>query len=264
MDLHLKDKSVVVTGASRGIGLAIARAFAEEGANVVAGARTPGTGLAELADSHGLVPVAGDLATVEGVDRLVATAVERFGGIDVLVNNVGILHPRLNGFLSVTDEDWLSTFNANVMSAVRACRAALPSLVAAHGVIVTISSVNAFLPDPGIIDYTASKAALTNFSKALSKEVGPQGVRVNTVAPGPVSTDMWVGSGGLADQVAAAMGVDPDTAVDQLIAGAGGFDTGRFTRPEEVADLVLMLASDRAGNITGADFTIDGGLIKTL
>ncbi|GHF19715.1 hypothetical protein GCM10014715_88070 [Streptomyces spiralis] len=150
MDLHLKDKTVVVTSASRGIGLAFARAFArafaQEGANVVAGARTPGTGLAELADTHNLVPVAGDLATVEGVDRLIAAAVDRFGGIDVLVNNVGILHPRLDGFLSVTDEDWLT--NANVMSAVRACRAALPSLVAAHGVIVTVSRSTPSCPTP--------------------------------------------------------------------------------------------------------------------
>ncbi|MFF4648607.1 oxidoreductase [Streptomyces sp. NPDC001380] len=264
MDLHLKGKTVVVTGASRGIGLAVARAFAAEGAHVVAGARSPGPGLEELAASHGLVPVAGDLATAEGVERLVATAVERFGGVDVLVNNMGVLHPRLGGFLSVTDEDWLTTLNANLMSAVRACRAALPSLLASRGAIVTVSSVNAFLPDPGIIDYTASKAALTNFSKALSKEVGPRGVRVNTVAPGPVSTDMWVGEGGLAQQVAAATGVDPDTAREQIIEGAGGFATGRFTRPDEVADLVLMLASDRTANITGTDVTIDGGLVKTL
>ncbi|MEU3795813.1 oxidoreductase [Streptomyces fructofermentans] len=263
MDLHLQGKNVVVTGASRGIGLAIARAFAEEGARVVAGARTPGADLEALAASHELIPVAGDLATVEGVERLIATANDRLGGIDVLVNNVGILQTRLNGFRSITDEDWLGTFNANLMSAVRACRAALPSLLESHGTIVSVSSVNAFLPDPGIMDYTASKAALTNFSKALSKEVGPQGVRVNTVAPGPVSTDMWVGEGGLAHQVAQAMGVDPETAREQIIEGAGGFATGRFTRPDEVADLVLLLASDRAGNMTGTDVTIDGGLVKT-
>ncbi|MEV7325148.1 SDR family oxidoreductase, partial [Streptomyces sp. NPDC093970] len=127
-----------------------------------------------------------------------------------------------------------------------------------------ISSVNAFLPDPGVIDYTASKAALTNFSKALSKEVSPLGVRVNSVAPGPVTTPLWMGPGGMADTLAAAMGVGRQEAVDQMIDGLGGFATGRFTYPEEVADLVVMLASDRAANITGSDFTIDGGLVKTL
>jgi NAD(P)-dependent dehydrogenase (short-subunit alcohol dehydrogenase family) len=264
MDLHLKDKTVVVTGASRGIGLAAVRAFAEEGARVVAGARNPGAGLEELAASYDVVPVAGDLATPAGVERLIATAMERFGRIDVLVNNVGAVQPRLGGFLSVTDEDWLATMNLNLMSAVRACRAALPELLTARGAIVTVSSVNAFLPDPGVIDYTASKAALTNFSKALSKEVGPLGVRVNSIAPGPVSTDIWTGENGMADRVAKAMGKDLDSAVEELVAGLGGFATGRITTPEEVADLILMLASDRTGNITGADFTIDGGLIKTL
>ncbi|MGW7256613.1 oxidoreductase [Streptomyces sp. NPDC054834] len=264
MDLHLKDKTVVVTGASRGIGLAVTRAFVDEGARVVAGARTTSPELAELAATGAVSPVTADLATAEGVNTLIESAVEQFGGIDVLVNNVGVAQPRLGGFASVTDEQWLETLNINLLSAVRASRAALPALLASRGSIVTISSVNAFLPDPGVIDYTASKAALTNFSKALSKEVSPQGVRVNTIAPGPVSTDLWTGPGGMADTIATAMGVEPQEAVDQAINSLGGFATGRFTRPDEVADLVLMLAGDRAANITGADFTIDGGLIKTL
>ncbi|MFJ3305193.1 oxidoreductase [Streptomyces sp. NPDC086549] len=264
MDLHLKDKAVVVTGASRGIGLAVTQAFVEEGARVVAGARTTTPELAELAATGSVIPVTADLATASGVEALIETAVERLGGIDVLVNNVGRAQPRLGGFASVTDEQWLETLTINLLSAVRASRAALPALLASRGSIVTISSVNAFLPDPGVIDYTASKAALTNFSKALSKEVSPQGVRVNSIAPGPVSTDLWMGPGGMADTIAAAMGVAPQEAVDQTIDGLGGFATGRFTRPDEVADLVLMLAGDRAANITGADFTIDGGLIKTL
>ncbi|MFJ8364533.1 oxidoreductase [Streptomyces sp. NPDC093984] len=264
MDLHLKDKAVVVTGASRGIGLAVTRAFIDEGALVVAGARTTSPELAELAASGTVIPVTADLATAGGVETLMETAVERLGGIDVLVNNVGKVQPRLGGFASVTDEQWLETLTVNLLSAVRASRAALPALLSSRGSIVTISSVNAFLPDPGVIDYTASKAALTNFSKALSKEVSPQGVRVNTIAPGPVTTDIWTGPGGMADTIAAAMGVEREEAVDQAINSLGGFATGRFTRPEEVADLVLMLASDRTANITGADFTIDGGLIKTL
>ncbi|RPE37749.1 NAD(P)-dependent dehydrogenase (short-subunit alcohol dehydrogenase family) [Streptomyces sp. Ag109_O5-1] len=264
MDLHLKDKTVVVTGASRGIGLAVTQAFVEEGARVVAGARTTSPELAELAATGSVIPVTADLATASGVETLIESAVERLGGIDVLVNNVGKAEPRLGGFASVTDEQWLETLTVNLLSAVRASRAALPALLASRGSIVTISSVNAFLPDPGVIDYTASKAALTNFSKALSKEVSPLGVRVNSVAPGPVTTPLWMGPGGMADTLATAMGVDRQEAVDQMIDGLGGFATGRFTRPDEVADLVLMLASDRAANITGADFTIDGGLIKTL
>ncbi|WP_233289293.1 SDR family oxidoreductase [Kitasatospora sp. MBT63] len=223
-----------------------------------------GSDLADLAGAHAVLPVAADLATVEGVDSLVAAAVAEFGGVDVLVNNVGRAEPRTGGFASVTDEQWLDTLTLNLLSAVRASRAALPSLLVARGSIVTISSVNAFLPDPGVIDYTASKAALTNFSKALSKEVSPLGVRVNTVAPGPVDTGLWYGDGGMADTIAQAMGVDRETAVAQAVAALGGFATGRFTLPEEVADLVLFLASERAGNIAGADFTIDGGLIKTL
>lgn len=124
--------------------------------------------------------------------------------------------------------------------------------------------MNAFLPDPGIIDYTAAKAALSNFSKALSKEFGPRGIRVNTVSPGPVETALWLGPHGVAATVAKASGIDPDTARKQIVDSQGGFATGRFTRPSEVADLVLLLASERAGNVTGADFVIDGGLIKTL
>jgi NAD(P)-dependent dehydrogenase (short-subunit alcohol dehydrogenase family) len=150
------------------------------------------------------------------------------------------------------------------MAAVRTTRAALtPMMKRGGGAIVTVSSVNAFLPDPGIIDYCAAKAALTNFSKALSKEVGPA-IRMNTVSPGPVETALWLGPEGVAATVAKASGVDAETARQQVVASQGGLVTGRFTRPEEVADLVLFLASNRSGNITGADFVIDGGLIKTL
>jgi len=126
---------------------------------------------------------------------------------------------------------------------------------------VTISSVNAFLPDPGVIDYCAAKAALSNFCKSLSKEFGPLGVRVNTVSPGPVETALWLGDDGVAATVARATGGDPAAVAKQVAAEAA---TGRFTRPQEVADLVLLLASGRAGNVTGSDLVIDGGLVKTL
>jgi NAD(P)-dependent dehydrogenase (short-subunit alcohol dehydrogenase family) len=126
--------------------------------------------------------------------------------------------------------------------------------------IVTISSVNAFLPDPGVIDYSAAKGALTNLCKSLSKELGPD-IRVNTISPGPVQTDLWLGSGGVAATVGGATGADPGDVVRRQEAEAA---TGRFTTPDEIADLALFLASDRAGNITGSDFVIDGGLVTTL
>jgi NAD(P)-dependent dehydrogenase (short-subunit alcohol dehydrogenase family) len=182
--------------------------------------------------------------------------------LDILVNNVGAVKPRTGGFLSVTDEDWATALNLNLLAAVRTTRAALPHLLdAGSAAIVTIASVNATLPDPLVIDYSAAKSALLNFSKSLSKEVGPCGVRVNTISPGPVSTGMWLGTDGVAAAIAKERGGEPDAVAR---AAAADTVTGRFTRPEEVADLVLYLASDRAANVTGADFAIDGGLITTL
>jgi NAD(P)-dependent dehydrogenase (short-subunit alcohol dehydrogenase family) len=203
-----------------------------------------------------------DLATPDGPARLVDAAVSAFGGLDILVNNVGGVRPRTGGFLSVTDDDWASTLTINFLAAVRTTRAALPHLLDRQaGAIVTVNSVNATLPDPLVIDYSAAKAALASFSKSLSKEVGPRGIRVNTVSPGPVSTALWLGADGVAATVARAKGGEPQAVAKQA---ASDSVTGRFTRPEEVADLVLLLASDRAGNVTGSDFVIDGGLISTL
>ena len=262
-DAGLAGRTVVVTGAGRGIGLAVVEAFLAAGARVVAGSRERTDALDQhVKQGAELTVVEVDLATPEGPAALVAEAVALHGGVDVLVNNVGAVRPRVDGFLGVTDEDWEWTFTVNLMAAVRTTRAALPHLLAAGaGRIVTVSSVNARLPDPLVIDYGAAKAALTNFCKALSKEVGPRGVRVNTIGPGPVETALWQGADGVAAAVGQSRGLDPREvargAADQSV-------TGRFTRPSEVADLVVYLAGPRAANITGADFVIDGGLVDSL
>lgn len=262
MDLHLSGKAAVVTGASKGIGLAVTRALAAEGVRVLAAARTITDELADLAAGGRVLPLPVDLTTPEGPARAVEEAVARFGGLDVLVNNVGGVRPRLDGFGAVTDEDWTWSLTINFLAAVRTTRAALPHLLdRGSASIVTVSSVNATLPDPAVIDYSAAKAALANFCKSLSKEVGPRGVRVNTVSPGPVSTALWLGEDGVAATVAKAGG---GTADDVVRHAAGESATRRFTRPEEVADLVLLLAAERTANVTGADFRIDGGLITTL
>lgn len=262
MDLHLAGKTAIVTGASKGIGLAIVRALVAEGAVVVAGARTTTPELAALADAGRVHPVNVDLSTPDGPVSLVETGTALLDGrLDILVNNVGAVHPRVGGFLSVTDDDWLATFTLNLLAPVRTTRAALPALLESGGSIVTINSVNSSLPDPLVIDYSAAKAALANFSKSLSKEVGPRGVRVNTISPGPVETDLWLGTGGVAETVGGARDLAPGEVAKGAVSDTA---TGRFTRPDEVADLVLLLAGGRATNVTGADIVIDGGLITTL
>src|SRR5262249_34679843 len=150
---------------------------------------------------------------------------------------------------------WLATININLMAAVRATRAALPAMLeAGSGAIVNICSVNSVLSDPAVLDYSAAKAALASFSKALSKEVGPNGIRVNTVSPGPVAPDLWLGADGVAARVGRATGTRPEDVAD---GAARAMVTGRFSRPDEVADMVLLLASDASANVTGADIRID-------
>ncbi len=261
MRLGLEGKVAVVTGASTGIGFAVTRALTNEGVHVVAGARKSSAELDILVGGGvvELVPV--DLSRPSGPVDLAAVALEH-GRIDILVNNVGAAQTRPGGFLSITDEDWAYSIGLNLMAAVRMTRAILPTMIGARsGNIVTTSSVNAFLPDPAVLDYSAAKAALSNFCKSLSKEVATHNIRVNSVSPGPVSTDLWLGDDGVANTVARATGIHADDVARQAASDAA---TGRFTTPEEVADLIVFLASERSANITGADVTIDGGLIKTL
>ena len=261
MDLGLTDKVAVVTGASKGIGLAVTRALLGEGAHVVAGARSSES----LEGMQRVTAVALDLASPEAPARLIDRAIDEHGRVDVLVNNVGGVRLRLEGFLGTSDEEFEWAMQLNFFAALRTTRAALgPMIAQGQGSIVNTASVNAFFqPDAGTIDYGAAKAALVNLSKSLAQEFGPQGIRVNCVSPGPVSTDLWLGDHGVAATVAKASGVDADTARERVVASIGGFATGRFTTPEEVAALIVMLASERTGNVTGANYIIDGGLIKT-
>src|SRR6478752_5492476 len=233
MDLGLTGRTAVVTGASKGIGLAITRALAGEGVSVVAGALRGSAELDELGASSDVRPVSVDLTTPEGPGELIAEATAALGGIDILVNNVGAVRPRLEGFVALTDADWEWALTINFLAAVRTMRAAIPHMVGRPGAnIVTVSSVNAFLPDPGVIDYSAAKGALTNLCKSLSKELGP-GIRVNTVSPGPVRTDLWLGKDGVAATVAHGNDASADDVVHQQEAAA---PSGRFTYPEEIAD----------------------------
>ena len=261
MDLNLAGKVAVVTGAGKGIGLAVTRTLAEEGALVVAGSRTT----ENLDGLKGVSPMAVDLSAPDGPARLIRHAMEEHGRLDVLVNNVGAVHMRTEGFLGTSDDDFAWAMELNFFIALRATRAAVTEMVTrGGGAIVNVASVNAFFqPDAATIDYGAAKAALVNLTKTLSQEFGPHGIRVNAVSPGPVATDLWLGEHGVAETVAKETGVDAETARQTIIAGIGGFATGRFTTPEEVAALIAFLASDRAGNITGVNYLIDGGLIKT-
>jgi NAD(P)-dependent dehydrogenase (short-subunit alcohol dehydrogenase family) len=262
MDMRLNGKTAVVTGASRGIGLAVVTALVGEGMRVVAGART---GTPELKET-GATAVQVDLSTAEGTATLIDRALAELGEIDVLVNNVGGGDGgagQVGGFLGVGDDEWLQTLDLNYLSAVRTTRAALPSLLRSGGAIVNISSNGARMPHAGPIAYTTAKAALTAFGKALAEEFGPRGVRVNTVSPGPVRTSMWESPSGYGAAVAESMGVELEQFLAQLPTGAG-MTTGRLVEPAEVATLVAYLASPLSGSVTGADHLIDGGAIKTV
>jgi NAD(P)-dependent dehydrogenase (short-subunit alcohol dehydrogenase family) len=258
MDLKLTNKVAVVTGANKGIGLAITGALVAEGANVIAGSLST----ENLDGLDRVTPVAVNLLDADGPAQLVQDAIDAHGRLDVLVNNVGAVRIRLDGFLGTSDEEFEWAMEMNFFTGLRATRAALgPMLEKGSGSIVNVASVNSFFqPDAATIDYGVAKAAVVNLSKSLSQEFGPKGIRVNCVSPGQVSTDLWLGEHGVAETFAKATGVDAATIRETA---ASTIATGRFTTPDEVAILVTMLASDRTANVTGVNYVIDGGLIKT-
>lgn len=266
MDLRVAGQVAVVTGASKGIGLAIVRGLLEEGMRVVAASRRPSEGL-EALESAELVHVPVDLMDAGAADAVVARAVEAFGGVDVLVNNAGgappgTVLPRF-GFDAVNDAGWRDMFEFNVLSVVRFVRAAIPEMLRrGGGSIVTVSSVNGRHPTAMNVDYNAAKAAVSNLTKALSEEYAPQGIRVNTVSPGPVRTAWWTDEGGAADVLAARFGADRVAVMDKLVPEMMHLTTGRLADPREVADAVALLASPRSASTTGAEYVVDSGFLK--
>ncbi|WP_433435500.1 SDR family oxidoreductase [Nonomuraea sp. CA-141351] len=251
-------RNAVVTGAGKGIGLAIVTALRDEGYRVVAGARTISSELRQVTP----FAVSVDLRTPSGPAHLIDTAMAELGGIDLLVNNVaGTTGPHPGGFLSISDDDWQHALDLTLLSAVRASRAALPSIVERKGHIINIGSVNARRPAAHLTDISAAKAALASLGKALAEEFGPQSVRVNTISPGPVRTAVWTEPGSTGDALAKKAGISREELLDSLPA-ALGMSTGHITEPAEIAALVVFLASGKAPNINGSDLVIDGGLRK--
>ncbi|MGH4013787.1 MAG: SDR family NAD(P)-dependent oxidoreductase, partial [Pseudonocardiaceae bacterium] len=220
MDLQLSERITVVTGASKGIGLATARTLLEEGAHVVAVSRDTTPALDALAGAN-LVHVPADLMDPEGPAHAISRAADAFGGLDILVNNAGgpppgVKLPRFS-FLAPSDADWAAMFEFNLFSAVRAVRAAIPLMLErGGGAIVNVSSGHARQPATMNVDYGAAKAGINHLTKALSEEFAPQGIRVNTVSPGPVRTAWWTDEGGAADILAGALGADRDSVMDTV------------------------------------------------
>ncbi|GLW06795.1 3-oxoacyl-ACP reductase [Microtetraspora sp. NBRC 13810] len=250
MEFDLSGKKAVVTGAGAGIGLACAQALAAAGADVFGGARTVSPDL--LAVTPHTLEV--DLLTADGPGELVEHALAKFGGIDILVNNVGGGVKLAPGFLDIDDDTWRHTFELNVMTTVRTTRAALPSLVERNGAVINIGSMNSSMVDPKLGHYSAAKAALTNIGRALSAEFSSQGVRINTISPGPVKTRLWTNP-----EMARRAGVTPEEFV-AAVPKMTGLSTGEMIEPEEVAALVLLLASGKVRSVTGAEYMIDAGM----
>ncbi len=257
-DLELADRRALVTGGTRGVGAAVVDALRGAGAQVVATARS-----APARRVEGVRFLAADLSTAEGASAVADSVLRELGGVDILVNVLGGSSAPGGGFAALDDTQWSKELDQNLMPAVRLDRALLPSMIAQRsGVIIHVTSIQRLLPLPeSTIAYAAAKAALSTYSKALSKEVTPKGVRVVRVSPGWVETEAAVR---LAERLAAQAGTDYEGGKQIIMKGLGGIPLGRPAKPKEVADLIVFLASPRAASITGTEYVIDGGTVPTV
>ncbi len=254
-DLELAGKRALVTGGTRGTGAAVAAFLADQGARVIATARAAPERLPPAVDF-----VSADITTADGCATVCAAVQERFGGLDILVNVLGGSNAPAGGFAALTDAVWDEEISRNLMAAVRLDRHVLPGMIGqGAGVVVHVTSIQRQMPLPdSTTAYAAAKAALSTYSKSLSKEVGPKGVRVVRVSPGWIETDAAVA---LADRLGADAGTDRDGGKEIIMRTLGGIPLGRPARPTEVAELIGFLCSARAGAITGSEHVIDGGTV---
>lgn len=255
--IDLQGKRALITSGTRGAGAATVALFRELGAQVLTTARKKPADLPEAM----FVPA--DLTTAEGCANLAHIARERLGEIDIVVHMLGGSSAPAGGFVALTEEQWRREFDLNLMPAVRLDRALLPSMVARRGgVVIHVTSIQNVLPLPeATTAYAAAKAALSTYSKSLSKEVSPKGVRVVRVSPGWIETEAAIH---MTDRIAHEAGVDREGGRQIVMNALGGIPIGRPAKPEEVASLVAFLASPRAASITGAEYVIDGGTIPTV
>jgi 3-oxoacyl-[acyl-carrier protein] reductase len=259
MDLGLRDKGCVVTGASQGIGLAISTRLVAEGAKVLMVARGEER-LSAAAEALGAEWLAADVTVADCADRIVATAIEQLGGLDVLVNNAGTSANQ--PLATLTDDDFRAQFELNVMASVRLMRLAAPHMAQrGWGRIVNVASSSGKRPSSSNVAYSVAKAAQLSASRAFADAYAADGVLVNAIAPGPVATGLWLDEGGLADQAAANAGTTRDEA---LAAARAKVPLQRFGTPEEIADVAVFLCSARAGNVAGAAWSVDGGAVPII
>lgn len=250
-------RRVLVSGGTKGLGRATVQRFLAGGAQVITAARSP----AEPIDGAEFIQA--DLTTAEGGEALAEAALDRMGGIDILAHVVGGSSSPGGGFAALTDEHWLAELNLNLLATVRLDRLLVPQMIErGAGTVVHVTSIQAILPLPeSTTGYAAAKAALRTYSKSISKELGPKGVRVNSVSPGWIMTES---TEDFLERLQAANGGTIEDARQAVLDGLGGISIGRGAQPEEVADLIAYLASDRAAAIHGAEFVIDGGTVRTV